>query len=92
MKEAGDDIVKAKELVGNKPPEETLDVTVESHTNGATRSLAVWNWLANASDKFAKSGKKVEELQKTIENYEKLYGKLSPQMQTYLGYLLKWFF
>ena len=26
------------------------------------------------------------------ENYEKLYGKLSPQMQTYLGYLLKWFF
>ena len=31
-------------------------------------------------------------MSKAIENYEKLYGKLSPQMQTYLGYLLKWFF
>lgn len=92
LKEAGEDIVKAKQLDESKSSEDTRDVTVESHTNAATRSLAVWNWLANAPDKFAKSGKKVEDVHKTIESYEKLYGKLSPQMQTYLGYLLKWFF
>ena len=92
LREAGEDIAKAKMVGEGKPPEETLDVTVESHANAATRSLAVWNWLTNASEKFAKSGKNVEEVRKTIENYEKLYGKLSPQMQTYLGYLLKWFF
>ena len=30
--------------------------------------------------------------EKAIENYEKLYKTVSPEMQRYLGYLLKWFF
>jgi len=92
LKQAGEGIAEAKKFAEGKPPDETLDVTIESHADAATRSLAVWNWLANAREKFVKSGHKAEDVEKAIANYEKLYKAVSPEMQRYLGYLLKWFF
>jgi hypothetical protein len=92
LKQAGEGIEEAKDLATNKPTDETKDVTIESHTDAATRSLAVWSWLANAREKLAKSGKNAEEVERAIENYEKLYKRLSPYMAKYMPYLLKWFF
>ena len=93
LKQAGEGIEEAKVFAGkNAPPDKALDITIESHTEAATRGLAVWSWLANSREKFAKSGKKAEDIEKAIENYEKLYKRVSPHMAEYISYLLKWFF
>jgi hypothetical protein len=94
MREAGKSIEEAKEseAAGKGAPGKASDTTVESHTDAATRVLAVWSWLSNARDKFVKSGKSVEEFEKAIKGYEQLYGRISPQMIKYIEYLLKWFF
>jgi hypothetical protein len=65
---------------------------LESHTDAATRSLAVWGWLSNARQKFIHSGKNIKEASNAINNYESLYNKLSQHMCFYIEYLLKWFF
>lgn len=93
LKQAGEGIEEAKVFADNNSVvDKAMDVTVESHTDAATRSLAVWSWLANSREKFAKSGKKAEEVEIAIENYEKLYKRVSPHMTEYIAYLLKWFF
>jgi len=92
MKEAGKSIEEAKGDAARRPLGKTSDVTIESHTDSATRSLAIWSWLSNAREKFVRSGKSVEEFEKAIESYERLYDRTSPSMIKYIGYLLKWFF
>jgi hypothetical protein len=92
LKQAGEGIDEARKLADKAPGDEALDVTIESHADAATRSLAVWSWLSNAREKFVKSGKSAEEAAQIIESYEKLYKKVSPDMTKYLEFLLKWFF
>ncbi|PZR80696.1 MAG: hypothetical protein DLM68_19130 [Hyphomicrobiales bacterium] len=50
---------------------------VEPHMSAAAQVIPVWSWLANAREKFTKSGKTTEDITKTIEAYENLYKKLS---------------
>ena len=92
LKQAGEDIEQAKKLTETSASTEAAEITVETHVEAATRTLAVWNWLANAREKFAKSGQKAEDVAVAIERYERLYNKMSPQMGSYIEYLLKWFF
>ncbi len=92
MKQAGESIKEAKEDAARKKPDGPSEITIESHVDAATRSLAVWGWLSNAREKFVNSGKDVKEFEKVIEGYEELYDRTSPQMIKYIGYLLKWFF
>lgn len=92
LKQAGEGIEEAKKFSEKLPGEKSLEVTVESHADAATRSLAVWSWLSNAREKFIRSGKRAEDVAKAIESYEKLYEKLAPEMIKYIAYLLKWFF
>jgi hypothetical protein len=49
-------------------------------------TLMVWR-CAVASPPWTRS-----DVEKAIEGYEKLYGRLAPHMVRYIGYLLKWFF
>jgi CBS domain-containing protein len=92
MTQAGQGIEDAKALAEKETADKTLELTIESHADAATRSLAVWSWLSNASEKLARTGKTAEEIAQAIERYEKLYTALAPQMARYLEYLLKWFF
>jgi len=92
LKQAGEGIEEAKQLGDEVPEGKALNVTIESHADAATRSLAVWGWLSNAREKFIRSGKKADEVAQAIESYEKLYHQVSPEMMKYLGFLLKWFF
>jgi hypothetical protein len=92
LRNAGEGISDVQKLAEREPMKSVTDVAIESHSDAATRSLSVWGWLSNAREKFAQSGRNAGEVSKAIENYEKLYEKVSPQMTTYIGYLLKWFF
>jgi hypothetical protein len=92
LKQAGEEVDNAKKLAETESVTKTLDVNVESHADVATRSLAVWSWLSNASDRLVKLGKKAEDVEKAVEGYEKLYGRLAPHMVRYIEYLLRWFF
>jgi hypothetical protein len=92
MRQVGESIEEAKENAARREPIRSSDVTIESHADAATRSLAVWNWLSNAREKFAKSGRSVEEFEEAIKGYEQLYDRMSPEMIKYIEYLLKWFF
>ena len=92
LKQAGEEIDDAKKLAETKSIAKITDINVESHTDAATRSLAVWGWLSNASDRLVNVGKKAEDVERAIEGYEKLYGKVAPHMVRYIEYLLKWFF
>jgi hypothetical protein len=92
LKHAGEEVDNAKKLAETESINKTLDINVESHADVATRSLAVWSWLSNASDRLVKVEKKAEDVEKAIEGYEKLYGRLAPHMGRYIEYLLKWFF
>jgi TIR domain len=92
LKQAGESIEDAKNLTGEGKNDERAQIVVEAHADAAARSLAVWSWLSNAEDKFVKSGKKADEVVKAIERYEKLYATLSPLMDRYMGYLVRWFF
>jgi hypothetical protein len=92
LKQAGEEIDNARKLADTETTEKTRDINVESHADVATRSLAVWGWLSNASDRLMNVGKEAEDLEKAIEAYEKLYGRLAPHMVRYIEYLLKWFF
>jgi hypothetical protein len=92
MKQAGESIEEAKADAARRKADKPSDVTIESHVDAATRSLAVWGWLSNPRDKFIKSGKSAEESEKPAKDYEQLYDRMSPQMIKYIGYLLKWFF
>jgi hypothetical protein len=60
LKQAGEDIDHAKKLAEIETINKTLDINVESHTDAATRNLAIWGWLPNASDRLMKAGKTAE--------------------------------
>jgi hypothetical protein len=92
LKQAGEAIDSARKLAETESINKTLDINVESHTDAATRSLSVWGWVSSASERLVKAGKRVEDVEKAIEGYEKLYGQLAPEMAKYIEYLLKWFF
>jgi hypothetical protein len=89
---AGEEIDLAKRLTETESAGETLEVSVESHADVATRSLAVWGWLSNASERLVKAGKRADDVATAVERYEKVYETLSPHMGRYIEYLLKWFF
>ena len=92
LKQAGAELEQARKIAESSPGEAATALSVESHAEAATKGLGVWGWLANAREKFERGGKKSAELEKTIEGYEKLYNRISPQMVVYIDYLLKWFF
>jgi hypothetical protein len=92
MKQAGESIEEAKEETAKRKPDRPSDMTIESHVDAATRSLAVWGWLSNPRDRFIKSGKGAGETENPVKAYEQLYDQMSPQMMKYIGYLLKWFY
>jgi len=92
LKQAGDDIEGAKKVANAVGAEQSSEITVVSHADAATRSLAVWSWLSNAREKFVKSGKTADEVASAIERYEKVYNQISPHMVRYMEYLLRWFF
>ena len=91
FKSAGEDIENAKTIVEIEPSQEAKEISAEAHADAATRSMGVWDWLANAREKFEKGGHSAGDIEKTIANYEKLYKRVSPDMADYIAYLLKWF-
>jgi hypothetical protein len=92
MKQVGESIEEAREVATKNGAGEPPDIAIESHVDAATRSLAIWGWLSNPREKIARSGRRAEQAEKAIRDYEKLYDRTSPQMIKYIGYLLKWFF
>jgi hypothetical protein len=81
LKQAGENIEQVKDLSQTAQGALASDLAIETQADAATRSLAVWGWLAGAREKFMKSGKDIEDVSKAIESYEKLYTKLSPEMR-----------
>jgi hypothetical protein len=64
---------------------------VEPHMSAAAQAVPIWNWLANAREKFVKSGKSTEDVAKAIDSYQKLYNRL-PHVKDYMDWLTSWFF
>jgi hypothetical protein len=64
---------------------------VEPHMSAAAQAVPIWNWLANAREKFIKSGKSTEDVAKAIDSYQKLYNRL-PHMKDYMDWLTSWLF
>lgn len=94
IKSAGDAIIQANEFVAGSSVEDKAvkkDLQIDAHMENAKKTIAIWSWIANARDKFQRSGKNVEELSKTIESYETLYGKLSVAALAAIKYYSKWF-
>ncbi|MGC1861464.1 MAG: hypothetical protein WA733_10160 [Methylocystis sp.] len=81
----------ADELSAKASPEDAKADLVEPHMSAAAQITQLWNWIANPTDKFAKSGKSAKEVADAIENYEKLYGALA-KGKDYIEWLLTWFF
>jgi TIR domain len=95
LKAVGDALTETNAIEtgsSKKDKADKFDAQREAHMEAAKKSIAVWTWIANARDKFKRSGKSAEEYAKTIEAYEKLYGKLSIPALEAIKYISKWFF
>jgi len=87
-KAAIDDAQKLSPVGTKKQQEANL---VEPHMSAAAQVIPVWNWLANAREKFTKFGKATEDVTKTIEAYENLYKKLATA-RDYIEWLAGWLY
>lgn len=92
LRETSGDLHKAEEsLPPGASDAQRKEVMYEPLKSASAQAIPVWNWLANAAEKFKASGKSASEVSSAIESYTKL-AKQIPGAGEFFKWLADWWY